>query len=93
MIKTIGVLLLILATVACSSTTQVVRVGENQYTVGSQVRGGLTSWAEVKQLALDKANAHCESLGKQMVSSQIETHGARGWTPQEAEVTFQCGPQ
>ncbi|QAB15119.1 hypothetical protein [Hydrogenovibrio thermophilus] len=77
--------------VSCSSVTKVTKVGKDTYTVGSQVRGGMTSWAEVKQMALTEADAYCSSLGQELVSSNIETHGARGWTPQEAEVTFKCG--
>ncbi len=82
--------LVTLAMAGCTSLSDVVRVGDNKYSVSSTVRGG-ASWSEVKGLALKRANEYCESQGQELSSSETQTHGARGWTPQEAEVTFQCG--
>jgi hypothetical protein len=88
----LAVIIFLVTISGCTSITDVVRIGENKYTVGSQVRGGFSSWAEVKQLALKRANDYCAGRGEELINSDVQTHGARGWTPQEAEVTFQCGP-
>lgn len=86
----VEVLVVIVTLAGCSSVSDVTPVGKDTYMVGSQVRGGLTSWAEVKSLALQRAASYCGGLGKHMAIVDTETHGARGWTPQEAEITFRC---
>lgn len=75
---------------ACQSVSDVVPAGSGTYMVGSVVRGGFSSWAEVKALALNRANEYCANQGKEMETVDNKTHGARGWTPQEAELTFRC---
>ena len=82
--------LLIVGCAGCVSVSEVVPVGENKFTVSSEMAGQFPSWSEVKQLALKRANKHCENIGKTMTVEKWETHGARGWTPLNAELTFQC---
>jgi hypothetical protein len=43
-----------------------------------------------KATSLERANEYCTSRGKQMHQVDMQTHGVRGWTPQEAELTFSC---
>jgi len=74
----------------CASTSNVTPLGDGKYTVGSKVHGGMTSWNEIKAMAVNKGTAYCKQQGKEISGVQIETHGVRGWTPQEAEVTFEC---
>ncbi|WP_254916361.1 hypothetical protein [Achromobacter denitrificans] len=50
----------------------------------------MTTWNEVKAMAVNKATAYCKQQGQEISNVQIETHGVSGWTPQEADVTFQC---
>ena len=76
----------------CQSVSNVTPAGNGTYLVGSEVRGGLTSWAEVRALTLNKAIEYCASQGKDMEQVESKTRGARGWTPQEAELTFRCIP-
>lgn len=83
-------LIVCLLLAGCVSVSEVVPVGKDTYTVSSEMSGNFPSWSEVKQLALRRGNEHCSSLGKQMVVGKWETHGARGWTPLNAELTFQC---
>jgi hypothetical protein len=52
--------------------------------------GQFPSWSDVKQLAMKRANEHCGGMGRYMTIEKWETHGARGWTPLNAELTFQC---
>ena len=80
----------VLALSGCASTSDVTPMGDGKYTVGSKVRGGLTSWNEVKAMAIDKGADYCKTLGKEISDVKVETHGVRSWTPQEAEVTFTC---
>lgn len=82
-----------LSVAACSSVTEVSTVAPNTYLVGAMMGGQLPSWSEVKALALKRANAHCESLGQTTLVDRWETHGARGWTPLNAELTFRCVPR
>jgi hypothetical protein len=82
--------LLFILLVGCSSVTDVIPMGKDTYTVGATMSGNFPSWPEVKGLAYKRSNEYCAGLGKNMVPVKTETHGARGWTPLEAEVTFQC---
>jgi hypothetical protein len=82
----------VLALAGCQSVSEVVPAGNGTYMVGSEVRGGFSSWAEVRALTLKRANEYCAGLGKEMQQVDSKTRGARGWTPQEAELTFKCVP-
>jgi len=55
-----------------------------------QVRDGMTPWGEVKASSLKRASEYCSEQGKQMHQVDMQTHGVRGWTREEAELTFSC---
>lgn len=74
----------------CSTMTNVTPVGQDRYMVGYQVRGGLTSWGEVKERAVLKATEFCTAKSQKIEVLNIETSGAQGWSPQNADVTFKC---
>ena len=74
----------------CQSVSDVVPAGAGTFMVGSEVRGGFSSWAEVRALTLNRASEYCAGKGKEMEQVDSKTRGARGWTPQEAELTFRC---
>lgn len=57
--------------------------------MGVDVRGG-QNWTEVKAHGIKRANEYCAAQGKNMILTHTETSGARGWTPQGAEIQFQC---
>jgi hypothetical protein len=78
------------ALAGCQSVSPVVPVGKNIYTVSAEMSGNFPSWSDVKQLALNKANEHCAGLVRTMVAGKWTTHGARGWSPLNAELEFQC---
>ena len=82
--------LLIVLSFGCASVSDVVPVGKDTYRVSSQMGGQFPSWSDVKGLSLKRANEYCRETGKYMVEGKWETHGARGWTPLNAELTFQC---
>jgi hypothetical protein len=75
---------------ACTTVSDVTPAGDGRYTVTTQVRGGMTAWGEVKASSLKRADDYCRQQGKQMHQVELQTHGVRGWTPQEAELTFSC---
>jgi hypothetical protein len=50
----------------------------------------MTSWGEIKATSLKRADDYCRQQGRQMHQVDMQTHGVRGWTPQEAELTFAC---
>lgn len=75
---------------ACTSVFEVAPAGDANYTVTTQVRGGMTPWGEIKASSLKRADEYCRQQGKRMHQVDMQTHGVRGWTPQEAELTFSC---
>lgn len=86
----IGLSLISALLCACTTMSDVVPTGSGRYMIGTSVRGGFTSDAEVKAGALKRANTYCSSLGKQMVMIDSTSTGVQGWTPQNAEVNFRC---
>jgi hypothetical protein len=78
------------ALAACTSISEVAPAGDGHYTVTTQVRGGMTPWGEIKATSLKRADEYCAQHGKQMHQLNMQTHGVRGWTPQEAELEFSC---
>lgn len=85
--------LLGLVLTACSSVGEVLPTGADTYTVSSRMGGQFPAWSEVKSLSIKRANEFCRSQNKQMTVVSWDTHGARGWTPLEAELTFKCSSQ
>ncbi|CAG9269805.1 conserved exported hypothetical protein [Paraburkholderia caribensis] len=87
--RLVGLTVLALLT-GCTSVSEVTPAGDGRYTVTTQVRGGMTPWGEVKASSLKRADDYCRKQGMQMHQVDMQTHGVRGWTPQEAELTFAC---
>jgi hypothetical protein len=52
--------------------------------------GGMKSHAAVRADTINKANAYCAGMGEKLLLKDSESSGARGWTPIEATITFQC---
>ena len=75
---------------ACSTVTDVVPTGKDTYMVGSNARGGFTSDAEVKALAIKRANEYCAAQGKRAQITSSTSSGVQMWTPQNSEVQFTC---
>lgn len=75
---------------ACSTVTEVTPTGQNTYMVGSNARGGFTSDAAVKQLAIQRANDFCAAKGQVAQVTSSTSSGVQMWTPQNAEVQFTC---
>lgn len=86
-------LAILLALPGCQSVTEPVPVGPDTYLTGAQARGGFVSFTELRQMALRQAGEFCAKQGKRMVAQSTAQSGVRGFTPQEAEVTFRCEAQ
>lgn len=84
------VLFIAVLLVACSAMSEVQSLGQGRYMVGTSVRGGFTSDAEVKAGALVRARAFCAGLQKEFILLHSSSSGVQGWTPQNAEVVFTC---
>jgi len=82
--------ILALALSGCASVSDISPIGKDTYLVDSTVMGGMTNWGDVKSMTLGKANDYCSGLGKKLVMSKMEEHGARGWTPIGTQITFKC---
>lgn len=86
----ICLILMLMTLVGCASVGEVSSVGRDTYTVASNNSGPYPSWPEVKESAIKRANEFCDKKNKTMTIVDWETHGARGWTPLNAELKFQC---
>ena len=82
--------MLLVSIAGCAPISDVVALGADKYLVGSHVRGGLTSWAEVKAIAVQRATGFCAAKEMKVEVLNMETSGTQGWTPQNADVTFTC---
>lgn len=78
------------ALLGCAGTGDIIPAGKNTYLVGAKARGGLRSWATIKGMALNDATEFCQEKKLNMLPVEISTHGVRGLTPQEADLTFKC---
>jgi hypothetical protein len=86
----LSIALLSLGLAACSTVSEVVPMGKDTYMVGSSARGGFTSDAEVKSLAIKRANEYCSGQGKVAQVTSSSSTGVQMWTPQNSEVQFAC---
>jgi len=85
--------LVAVALCACSSVGEVLPTGANTFTVSCGMSGNFPSWPEVKALCIKRANEYCDKRNKTMTVGSWDTHGARGWTPLNAELAFTCATQ
>lgn len=72
----------------CSTVGDVMPISGDTYSVTTS--GHHTSWAGLKASSIQSARSFCEAQNKQMALVGWDTNGIRGWTPQEAELTFNC---
>ena len=70
----------------CRNCTSYISV--DTYTVSSS--GHYQSWTDLKTLCVQRANEFCAAQKKHVSVVSTDTHGVRGWSPQEYEFTFKC---
>ena len=81
-------LIITLILTGCSAVGNVQPISGNTHSVTSS--GHYTSWSELKTSCIQSAREFCATENKQSVIVDWETHGVRGWSPQEGELTFNC---
>jgi hypothetical protein len=74
----------------CQSISDVTQLGKDTYQVDATTRGGFQSHGETTALAVAKAREFCGAKGKELQAAPARTSGARGWTPVESTLIFQC---
>ena len=84
-------LIIPLILIGCSTVGNVLPISGNTYMLTSS--GHHTSWSGLKESSIQRANEFCTKQNKHMVVVGWETHGVRGWSPQEAELTFKCSTE
>jgi hypothetical protein len=84
------VVLALAALAGCQSVSEVTQIGKDTYQVDATTRGGFQSHGETTALAVAKAREFCAAQGKELQAAPAKTSGARGWTPVESDLTFQC---
>ena len=82
------ILLACLLLTGCSSVGSVLPVGGDTYMVSSS--GHYQSWTDLKTLCVQRATEFCATQKKHVSIVSTDTHGVRGWSPQEYEFNFKC---
>jgi uncharacterized protein YceK len=80
------ILAMIFIFAGCSTVGNVLPISGGTYMVTTS--GHYKSWSEMKASCIKRANEFCAVQKKQMKVIDWETHGVRGWLPQETELTF-----
>jgi hypothetical protein len=92
--KPLIIIIIALTLAGCTSVSTIIPIGLDVFTVGSTMGGQFwtfgPSWPEVKALSLVQSNKFCNERGQYMEVIRWETHGVRGWTTLNAELTFRC---
>jgi hypothetical protein len=77
------------ALTACG-TSEVMKSGDNTFTVQSQYGSVNGSWARAESEARTKATDFCAQTGQQAIVLNESKAGVLGWSPQSSTVTFRC---
>ena len=90
--KYLPITLLSLLTLAgCAFGLQDVKpVKDDMYSVTYAAGFKPQSWVEIKNVTLERADAHCQSMGMKMVQPEITSNKATGLVPKEATTRFRC---
>ncbi len=76
---------------ACSSMSEVKQVDKDTYSVTYSSGSQLLTWVELKNQALQRAEQHCESMGRKLLKPEITSNHATGLGSKRATVAFECG--
>ena len=91
--RRVFVLIALLLGACGTSISPILPTGRDTYVVSVRTRGffsGTGTWSEVKERALAKAISFCTNQSKHTTVVSWDTHGVRGWSTLEAELTFMC---
>ena len=76
----------------CTSTLETTPTGKDTYSVTYNAGVKWQTWVEVKNIAREKAIAHCTSQGLRITDPRVTSNRATGLIPKEATITFRCVP-
>ena len=82
--------IIVVALVACSTPSDVVKTGDNAYRVRQTSGGGTPSDEEIKTRGIARANEYCEAQGQRAVTTVGLSTGWHLFSVQTAEVQFYC---
>ncbi|MBV9372952.1 MAG: hypothetical protein JO109_14980, partial [Alphaproteobacteria bacterium] len=85
-----SIALLVVAVAACSTPSDVVKLGPNAYRVRPEAGGGTPSDADIKSRGIARANEFCDAQGKRAVINVGQSQALHLWSVQTAEVRFFC---
>ncbi len=81
---------LVLALAACSTPSDVVKLGTNSYRVRTTAGGGAPGDAEIKSRGIARANEFCAAENKRAVIDVGQSSGWHLFSVQTAQVRFYC---
>jgi hypothetical protein len=82
--------ILVLAMSGCSTPSDVVPTGKNNYLVRPDASSGATTDADLKAFGIKRANEYCDAKGQRAI---VTVGVSSSWLPmssQHAEVRFTC---
>ena len=82
--------ILVLALVACSTASEVVKTGPNAYRVRTNAGGGAPSDADIKTRGIARAQEFCDARGQRAVINIGVSSGWHLFSVPTAEVQFFC---
>jgi len=89
------VVVAVLGAAGCGTVGDVVPAGKDTYMVRAEMSdwdtlGRIPSWSDAAQLALKRANEHCNSIGRYMSVQKWKILPSRSLYVVKTELTFEC---
>jgi hypothetical protein len=81
--------LLLLTGCPITKSSGVLQLGPDTYTVSTMAVPGAGGSTEARRMALTEANAHCASINRQILVTNMGSSSPYG-APGKAEITFRC---
>ncbi len=69
--------------------SKIVSVGPNTYSL-NMTGVGFATQGNTNVKALSEASAYCDALHQHLLVKQSTENGVYGWSPRQANLTFQC---
>ncbi len=83
-------IILVATLAACSTPSDVVKIGDNAYRVRTHSAGLTPTDAEIKARGIARANEYCEAQGRRAVSTVGQSTGWHLFSMPTPEVKFFC---
>lgn len=89
----IAILFINLLTGCATTSSDVIQIGKNTYTLSVGHTGlgsGLTSHAELRTEGIKKAAAYCNSKNQELHLDSTQSNGVAGWGSIDDTINFMC---